>query len=292
MTPISSEEVRAVVRSINELGQLAAEVRTTRDAASDRVQALVAQALATVPIRDGDVDAPAWDKLPAIEQDDRLAGLLRFKDAIGILAGADGPSDPASIMFREYVSNGWVILMTAFGLLGTIGTLLLIYFFWAPATQRIPKGAPAQQTAVVGTAPHAEEVFPGPREQDVLVMVIFMGALGGFIHLTSSIAKFIGNRQFLRSWIIYYLLMPCEGSGLAVILYLMVRVGVLNPASSNQSATQNLNWVGIYALSALAGLFSKQALELLSDVFSTIFRRVQAKDSGATAGPGAPPAKT
>lgn len=286
MTPIPSEEVRAVVRDVTELGLLAAESRATRDAASDRIQALVAEAVATVPTRDGDLNAEEWGKLSPAEQEDRLAALTRFKDAISVLAGTDGPTNPSSIMFRQFVSNGWVIAMTLFGLIGTLAVLALIYFNWGPATQRMSNLSAAQQTIMLANGQRAEVVLPGPLEQDVLLMVFFMGALGGFIHLTGSIAKFIGNRQFLRSWIIYYILMPVEGSGLAVLVYLMVRVGVLNPASSNGSATQNLNWVGIYALSALAGLFSKQALELLSGVFATVFRRSDAKDAGASAGPG------
>jgi hypothetical protein len=85
--------------------------------------------------------------------------------------------------------------------------------------------------------------------------------------------------------VVYYLLMPLEGAGLAVTLYLVVRVGVLNPASSNGNVTQSLNWVGMYALAILAGLFSKQALELLGTVFNTLFRRVEAKDAGGTGKP-------
>jgi len=110
-------------------------------------------------------------------------------------------------------------------------------------------------------------------------MVILMGALGGFLHLTSSLAKYVGNRQLLRSWVIYYLLMPVEGSALAVAVYLLLRVGVLNPSSTNADSTGNLCWVGIYGFSVLAGIFSKQALEMLGNVFNTIFAKVQGKDS-------------
>lgn len=288
MTPVSTDEVRDVLHRIQEIGAIAADERKARDSSSDRIQALVAEALATIPMPNGVFDEQIWNQLPPEEQTHRLAALVRFKDAVAVLAEADGPSNPRSIMFREYVSNLWVILMTLFGLFGTLLMLFLIYTNWTRATQPPPAD---QHTLPVANGP-AQVVLPGPLEKDVLLMVMFMGALGGFIHLTGSISKFIGNRKFLRSWVVYYLLMPVEGAGLAVTVYLMVRVGVLNPASSNASATQNLNWVGIYALAALAGLFSKQALELLADIFSTVFRRVQAKDSGATTGPATAPPKT
>ena len=110
-------------------------------------------------------------------------------------------------------------------------------------------------------------------------MVMLMGMLGGFLHLTSSLAKYVGNRNLLRSWVIYYLIMPVEGPALAVAIYLLFRVGVLNPSAANQNATDNLNWIGLYGFSVLAGIFSKQALEMLGNVFNTIFARVEGKDT-------------
>lgn len=300
MPPVSLDEVRAVARHIIELGDLAGNARATHDNNADRIEALVAGAAAILPTSNGALDEAQWSALPPAEQAQRFAALVRFEDSLRILMGTDGPASPSSIMFRDYVSNTWVVLIALFAFLGTAGMLLLIHQNWTIATSGIQnhhKGvqATAQPIAALpagataSNTPAADIVLQGPEEKDVLLMVMMMGALGGFIHLTSSVTKYIGNREFLRSWVIYYLLMPVEGAGLAVTVYLVVRVGVLNPASSNGTTTPNLNWVGIYALSALAGLFSKQALELLGDVFSTIFKRVEAKDSGATAGPQLPP---
>jgi hypothetical protein len=109
-------------------------------------------------------------------------------------------------------------------------------------------------------------------------MIIYMGALGSLIHFATSLAKYVGNRKLYRSWIVYYLLMPLEGASLAPIIYLLLRVGILSPASANDGGTQNLNLVAIYAFAGLTGLFSKQAIEMLAEVFGTIFKKVQAKD--------------
>jgi hypothetical protein len=95
-------------------------------------------------------------------------------------------------------------------------------------------------------------------------------------------ANYVGNRQLLRSWIIYYVLIPFQGAALAPVIYLLLRVGVLNPANPPEggaSPTDSLNLIGIYAFAALTGLFSKQAIETLADVFATIFKKVNAKDS-------------
>ncbi len=123
----------------------------------------------------------------------------------------------------------------------------------------------------------------GPREADVLIMVVLMGALGAALHLLSSLSIFIGNRSLVRSWVIFYLFMPLEGAGLAPIVYLALRVGVLASVSSN-STTSNLNFWGLYAVAGLTGLFARQAIEMLAEVFRTVFKRVPGKDPPAGGG--------
>lgn len=148
----------------------------------------------------------------------------------------------------------------------------------APLASGTPTGTPKPRSA-----PTQKVMGPDkPTEQTVLYMVILLGALGGFLHLASSMANYVGNRQLLRSWIIYYVLIPFQGAALAPVIYLLLRVGVLNPANpaaGTASPTDSLNLIGIYAFAALTGLFSKQAIETLADVFATIFKKVNAKDS-------------
>ena len=40
-----------------------------------------------------------------------------------------------------------------------------------------------------------------------------------------------------------------------------------------------LNLFGLYAFAGLTELFSKQAIDMLADVFTIIFKKIQAKDS-------------
>jgi hypothetical protein len=150
--------------------------------------------------------------------------------------------------------------------------------------------SPAARSLAAASSPrssptdHAkdEKELPGKvTEQAVLWMVILLGALGGFLYLASSMATYVGNRQLLRSWIVYYVLIPFQGAALAPLIYLLLRVGVLNPANPTSSGRpmESLNLMGIYAFAALTGLFSKQAIEMLAAVFATIFKKVSAKDS-------------
>lgn len=118
-------------------------------------------------------------------------------------------------------------------------------------------------------------------EQAVLWMVILLGGLGGFLHLASSMSNYVGSRQLRRSWMVYYILIPFQGAALAPLVYLLLRVGVLNPANPGDSGRpmESLNLMGIYAFAALTGLFSKRAIEMLANVFDTIFKKETAKDS-------------
>src|SRR5262249_11389560 len=136
----------------------------------------------------------------------------------------------------------------------------------SPAEATVAAASGATGLAQLSPSPEKrEEKAPtpaGPTEQAVLWMVILMGALGGFLRLSSSMGNYVGNRQLLRSWFIYYILMPFQGAALAPLIYLLLRVGVLNPAitTTGGRATEGLNLIGIYGFAALTGLFSKQAI--------------------------------
>ncbi|QDU65415.1 hypothetical protein [Engelhardtia mirabilis] len=120
-----------------------------------------------------------------------------------------------------------------------------------------------------------------PSEALVIEMVMWMGALGGLAHLLTSFAKYVGYRRLQRSWLIYYLFLPIQGAALAVIVYLVLRVGILAPSGLSDGGSANLNLVGIYAFAGLTGLFSKVALDKLAEVFQTAFRtRAVAEDQG------------
>ncbi len=123
-----------------------------------------------------------------------------------------------------------------------------------------------------------------------------LGALGGTLHLVSSLFKYVGNRRFKRSWILYYLAMPFTGAGLAPVVYLLLRVGVIaSPGGATGGANlAHLNLVFIYAFALLTGMFSRAATDKLGEVFNTIFKTGAApsKDALDTKKPpqGTPPA--
>jgi len=119
-----------------------------------------------------------------------------------------------------------------------------------------------------------EKKYEPVSEGDVLTMVILLGALGGSLHLVSSLVMFIGNRQLKRSWLPYYLAMPFTGAGLAPVVYMLLRVGLVNPSGTATSGTgvSGLNFIAIYAFAVMTGLFSRAALDKLGEVFGTMFK--------------------
>jgi hypothetical protein len=112
----------------------------------------------------------------------------------------------------------------------------------------------------------------GASESTVLLLVILLGAVGGSLHAVGSLVKYVGNRQLRRSWLLYYSSLPLVGGALATVVYMLLRVGILAPTTSEGSTTEAMNLVGIYAFAALTGMFATTATDKLRDVFATIFK--------------------
>jgi hypothetical protein len=103
-----------------------------------------------------------------------------------------------------------------------------------------------------------------------ICMVLSVGALGSFVHATTSLADFVGNREAIASWSLWFIVRPFVGSALALILYLILRGGLLSTAATDSA--QGLNVYGLSAVAGLAGMFSRQATDKLGEVFDTLFR--------------------
>ncbi len=175
-------------------------------------------------------------------------------------AGADKPH--TAIMSHDRASNVAVLFFATLGIAGTLATLFTICYRWSGAIDHMTPGRDMLH----------------PTESNALIMVALMGVLGGFIHFSSSLAQYVGNRQLTKSWLLYYLLMPIESAALAPLVFLILRVGVLSPGTGSVVGSCGLNYIGLYAFAGLTGMFSKQAIEKLADVFSTLFKRVPGED--------------
>jgi lipid-A-disaccharide synthase-like uncharacterized protein len=105
-------------------------------------------------------------------------------------------------------------------------------------------------------------------ERQLLWLVLVTGALGSFVYSARSFVDFVGNRALRSSWTVWYLLYPLIGAALALIFFIAIRGGLINPAAQGA----DINPYGLIAMSGLVGMFSKQATAKLGELFWNIFK--------------------
>ena len=131
----------------------------------------------------------------------------------------------------------------------------------ASATIALPCAADASTLQCWLSTTNGEEVW-------FLLVVIVAGAMGAYLHATTSLVDYIGNEQLARNWIPFYLARPPIGMTLAGIFYLLLRGGLFTSGVSQGE----LNVFGFAAIAALAGMFSKQATDKLRELFDALWR--------------------
>jgi len=179
-------------------------------------------------------------------------------------AGADEPT--AGTARGASLAPQWHINLLGAGLI-VLGFLLawLLASLW-PGKPCVGDACQPVTLALLGYGPVNSLAIS--FDQQLLLLVMVAGGLGSFIHTATSFADFVGNRQLTKSWLWWYGLKPFIAMALAVVFYTMIRAGFL---STNTQASE-LNPFGIVAMAGLAGMFTKQATDKLSEVFSTMFK--------------------
>jgi hypothetical protein len=112
------------------------------------------------------------------------------------------------------------------------------------------------------------------REVQLLLVVIFAGALGSYIHLLRSATAFMGNGTLKASWFWFYLTGPFVGMAMALIFYGVLRGGFLAGTAADEKV---VNQFGVLAVGALVGMFTDKAGLKLKEVFETVFRSSDAR---------------
>jgi len=126
-------------------------------------------------------------------------GLSAFLHSVDRLS-ADGPNLPASEMHKAFASNARIYGIALWTILGCAAMIILVLVL-------------ARRARAWGMPDEIASALP---------LVTFMGALGGFLTAIQSFGRYVGNRQFLRSWTLYYFLFPLKGAGLAIIVFFLV----------------------------------------------------------------------
>ena len=102
-------------------------------------------------------------------------------------------------------------------------------------------------------------------ERSLILLILLLGALGANLHGIVSLGNYIGNGTFDKKWTHWYIMRPFVGAILSFIVFLTIKAGFLESAYTREG------FYTLVAVSGLVGLFSKQALNKLSDLFDTIF---------------------
>ena len=167
-------------------------------------------------------------------------------------------------MHRRRVSGLGILVMGAVVLAFGLVLIYTIIKIW-PALQADAKpGKPLKPFVKISWF---DREYNLTQEKALLLVVVFSGALGAFLHVATSFSDYVGNRRLMRSWLWFYILRPVVGAGLALLFYFAVRGGLF----TTSAGSSDLNPYGMAALGAMVGLFSKQATNKLQQIFDTAF---------------------
>ena len=141
----------------------------------------------------------------------------------------------------------WVLLIWA--LLGTSGLLYAVMELWSTAPG-----------VGVGT---------GGGEKSGLALIMMFGAIGGFVRWMHFLREIERDPKRSDQWFLTSLLTPLMGAALALIFGVTVRAGLVVQAPGRDGKT-SVNWLGLYGIAGLVGLFAPDAVRMLARIFRTI----------------------
>ncbi|HZM71922.1 MAG TPA: hypothetical protein VFC71_00980 [Candidatus Polarisedimenticolia bacterium] len=162
---------------------------------------------------------------------------------------------PESTVGENSVSRTFVITLSVLFMSTAVVLLAAVLALWPPET---------------GVAKAAEAWIP-TREQNLLVLMAALGALGATAYVLRSFSTYVGERKLVWSWVPSYVLVIFLGAIISTITYIVLRAGLIGGDGTVEGNT----W-GFAAVSALVGLFNAQAASKLKAIFESIFSQTAA----------------
>jgi hypothetical protein len=161
----------------------------------------------------------------------------------------------------------------------------------APNTPKGPAGptGPTPQTNVLSSTDDNAVAtynwlysgsFPMGSGTHTILIVLLVGALGSTFVAFKTLVWHRGVSSYDASWASYYVLRPVEGGVVALGFYLVMKAGLSGQTSPTMTP------YGPAAIAFLIGLFSREAVEKLRQIFVTVF--AQAPMAATTTSSGAP----
>jgi len=162
-------------------------------------------------------------------------------------------SGPQGFLARPLGLAGALVLEAYFVGLGTLSAWAL-WRIW-------PKGDAFAPLVLAG----GRFVLSADPDSRLILIAALSALLGSFIHSATSFASYLGNHKLLRAWVGWYVLRPVIGMALGLVFYFILRAGLVTTESAAA-----VNEFGVAAVSALAGMFSKQAADKLEEIFDGV----------------------
>ena len=162
-------------------------------------------------------------------------------------------SGTSGFLARPLGLAGVLVLEAYFVTLG-VASAFVLWRIW-------PTDGPVDPIVMLG-----DRVAVGSDPDARLILIAALSALlGSFVHSATSFATYLGNHKLLRAWVGWYVLRPVIGMALGLVFYFLLRAGLVTTESAAA-----VNEFGVAAVSALAGMFSKQAADKLEEVFDGV----------------------
>jgi len=172
------------------------------------------------------------------------------------LATQYGQDEPMLLPLKVFLGLCYVLLA---------GVLIyLVYALWPVAQPNADGSIPDSMVCLFGYH------FTTTADIRLILLVAVVGALGSYVHAATSFADFEGNRRLFQSWSWWYVLRVFVGASLALIIYFVWRAGMFSVGA--EPTITDTTTFSFAAVSGLAGMFSKQAIDKLADVFDNIFK--------------------
>jgi hypothetical protein len=183
------------------------------------------------------------------------ATVLTEEPRTGVQPGSQDQAAP------DQLPMAVVARLTAYIFLFGFALLYLLIKIW-------PGTVPPADQSTVALGLGGKLQFKLWIETRYLLIVALSGAIGSFIHVATSFADFVGNRKLKRSWEVWYFLRPLIGSALALVVYFVIRGGLI----SSNGGPDPMSPYGLAATAGMCGLFSQQASDKLQEIFEEAFR--------------------
>lgn len=127
-------------------------------------------------------------------------------------------------------------------------------------------------TLLAGALVTVTPEVPSPCEPEVqlwrvILLVAWVGAMGGLTHAMGSFGTYVGNRELKASWLWWYALRAPLSAAVAVLVFLVFRAGLGAPDLGLAAG----DCLKIAGFAGLVGLFAEPATVKLKDVFEAIF---------------------